>query len=152
MPDNSDQTEPQLSDVDYQALASFRRSIREFLSFSENAAKDSGLTQQQHQALLAIRGAPHGNDMGIGKLAHQLMIQHHSAVELVDRLARAGLVERLVGEDDRRRVPLHLTPKAEKLLARLSSAHMAELTRRAPELVRILQALCQAHGAAALFD
>jgi DNA-binding MarR family transcriptional regulator len=152
MHDDSVVTKAQLSDADYQALATFRRSIREFLRFSEHAAKESGLTPQQHQALLAIRGAPDGHDMRIGQLAHQLMIQHHSAVELVDRLVDAKLVERLVHDEDRRSVLLRLTPKAEKKLAKLSSVHMAELTRRGPELVRLLRGLCQANGATAFSD
>ena len=42
--------------VDYKALAQFRFQLRKFLSFSEAAAHQAGLTPQQHQALLAIKG------------------------------------------------------------------------------------------------
>jgi DNA-binding MarR family transcriptional regulator len=48
----------------------------------------------------------------IHDLAERLCIQHHSAVELVDRLAEAGLVERRHDAADRRRVLLDLTRAA----------------------------------------
>jgi DNA-binding MarR family transcriptional regulator len=45
-----------VSDREYEMLASFRHALRRFLSFSEEAARVVGLTPQQHQALLAIKG------------------------------------------------------------------------------------------------
>jgi DNA-binding MarR family transcriptional regulator len=120
-------------------LARFRRSIREFLSFSASAARDNGLTPQQHQAILAIRGLSADGDMSVGNLAGQLMVQHHSAVELVDRLEQAGLISRVGAAEDRRKVNICLTPKAHKLLERLSLVHLTELRRRAPELAKILR-------------
>jgi DNA-binding MarR family transcriptional regulator len=134
-------TERDLADADYLALASFRRSIREFLSFSESAARENGLTPQQHQAILAIRGLSEDGEMSIGSLAGHLMVQHHSAVELVDRLAQAELIERAVDAGDRRRVNVRLTGKAHQMLERLSRVHLIELRRRAPELARILKEL-----------
>jgi DNA-binding MarR family transcriptional regulator len=133
----------ELADSDYRALAAFRRSIREFLSFSESAARENGLTPQQHQAILAIRGLSADGDMSVGDLAGHLMIQHHSAVELVDRLAQAGLIERVTATNDRRKVNVRLTDKAHALLERLSRVHLIELRRRAPELAKILKGLSE---------
>lgn len=130
-----------LDDADYSALAQFRRSIREFLSFSEEAAKKSGLTPQQHQAILAIRGTPTERGFSVGDLAAHLMIQHHSAVELINRLVSAQLVERAVAADDRRKMHLHLTLRAHELLEELSWAHVSELRRRGPELADMLNEL-----------
>jgi DNA-binding MarR family transcriptional regulator len=130
-----------LADADYEALAVFRRSIREFLSFSETAARETGLTPQQHQAILAIRGLSVDGDMSVGSLAGHLMIQHHSAVELIDRLEQAGLIQRRAAADDRRKVNVRLTQKALGLLERLSRVHLTELRRRAPELAKILNDL-----------
>ncbi len=128
----------ELHDGDYAALARFRRAIRAFLSFSEGAARECGLTPQQHQAILAMRGFAPDSEMRIGDLAEHLMIQHNSAVELVNRLQESELVERSITADDRRRVNIRLTPKAHALLEDLSSAHLLELQRSGPELAEIL--------------
>ena len=106
--------------------------------FSEAAAQAHGLTAQQHQAILAIKGHAIGERSTIGDLAEQLIIRHHSAVELVDRLSRAGLVARHTAEDDRRNVLIALTPKAEALLEELSSIHIEELRRSRAFLVQLL--------------
>ncbi len=47
-----------VSKVVYETQAAFRFALRQFLRFSETAARDVGLTPQQYQALLAIRGYP----------------------------------------------------------------------------------------------
>ena len=76
------------SPADYQALSDFRYALRRFLAFSSDAAREVGLTPQQHQALLAIMGHPAAVAMTIGMLAERLLLKHHSTVELVDRLDR----------------------------------------------------------------
>ncbi|SJZ71532.1 DNA-binding transcriptional regulator, MarR family [Enhydrobacter aerosaccus] len=124
--------------ADYEALAEFRYQIRRFLEFSQNAAREAGLTPAQHQALLAIKGWPGGALMTIGDLAERLCVRHHSAVELIDRLAAAKLVVRATDPDDNRRVTLSLTRSAEKHLASLSAAHLDELARLSPSLKKLL--------------
>jgi DNA-binding MarR family transcriptional regulator len=62
-------------------------------------------------------------------------------VELVDRLAEAGLLRREADPADRRRVRLALTPEAERHLADLSLAHLDELRRLRPALLEILEAM-----------
>ncbi|OYV42101.1 MAG: MarR family transcriptional regulator [Acidocella sp. 20-57-95] len=126
-----------LKTIDYQTLATFRYELRCFLNFSQKAAKKNGLTPQQHQALLAIRSAA-ANSMTIGELADRLLLRPHSASELTDRLALLGLVERTPSELDRRITSLHLTPKAEDILASLSLAHRDELRRIRPLLTELL--------------
>jgi DNA-binding MarR family transcriptional regulator len=120
-----------LTAADYERLAEFRYALRRFLVFSEDAAKGSGLTAQQHQALLAIKGFGH-KPVTTGELAQRLLIRHHSAVGLIDRLVSKSLVKRLPAADDRRQVLLALTPKSDTLLAKLSEAHRRELKRLAP--------------------
>jgi len=71
---------------DYRGLGEFRYQIRRFLRFSEQVAREAGIEPQQHQLLLAIKGLPEGVVASISILAERLQIQHHSAVELVDRL------------------------------------------------------------------
>lgn len=129
-------TQPNLRD--YRVLSEFRYLIRCFLEFSETAATRAGLTSRQHQALLAIKGVPQDAIPTIGYLAERLRIQHHSAVELVDRLAGSGLIVREPDHADRRKVQLLLTASAERHLEALSSSHMRELQRMRPTLVQIL--------------
>jgi DNA-binding MarR family transcriptional regulator len=128
------------SDRDYAALAAFRRALRAFLAFSEEAARAAGLTPQQHQALLAIRGAK-DSETTVGELAASLLLKPHTVVGLVDRLARAGLVRRRSDAEDRRRVLLALTAKGEKVLKKLSATHLAEIRRNAGELAEALRHL-----------
>src|SRR5215475_12702398 len=112
---------------DYQALAGIRRGMRQFLEFSAGAALTAGLTPAQHQALLAIKGMP--EPVTVGTLADWLGIRHHSAVGLVDRLVKGKLVARISDPDDRRRIRLKLTLRAEAKLAALSQVHRVELRR-----------------------
>jgi DNA-binding MarR family transcriptional regulator len=125
--------------ADYRRLAEFRYLLREFLVFSEDAAEQAGLTAQQHQALLAIKGFGGGRPMTTGDLAEQLGVRHHSAVGLIDRLLSKSLVRRRTGLEDRRQVLLTLTPKAEALLAGLTAAHRDEIKRLAPLLQTLLK-------------
>jgi len=126
---------------DYQAMAEFRYEIRKFLRFSEQAAREAGLEPQQYQFLLALKGIPPDVRARIGEMAERLQIQHHSTVELVDRLARRGLVKRQRSESDRREVLLELTPKGEKILRDLAIHHRDSLRERAPMLVGALRRL-----------
>jgi DNA-binding MarR family transcriptional regulator len=123
----------------YRMLAEFRYLIRCFLEFSERAARTGGLTPAQHQGLLAVKGCAETNGPTIGELAGRLRIRHHSAVELADRLAQAGLVERRPDAADRRRVRLALTEAAERRLSELSAIHLDELRRLHPALLQILE-------------
>ena len=129
-----------VTDLEYQTLARIRYTFRRFLSFSENAAREAGLTPQQHQAILAVRGNPRGRS-SVGELAQQLQLKHHSAVELVERLEKLGLLERDSDPQDRRRVLLRVSERGETILARLSAVHREELRRLGPELRELLQVL-----------
>ena len=130
-----------LTQRDYQSLAEFRHQIRRFLRFSERAARNAGLEPRQHQLLLALKGLPPEARPRIGELAERLQIQHHSAVELVNRLEAGGLVRRQRGTDDRREVLLELTPRGERILRELSLDHRAELLNQGPQLLEMLQHL-----------
>jgi len=118
-----------VTDADYQALARFRRALRSFLYFSEQAAKDAGLTPSQHQLMLAIRGAETGQAPTIGEVAGWMKLRHHSTVELIDRAEAAGLVQRIQDSEDQRRQRLVLTKEGEAKLAALSTLHREELRR-----------------------
>jgi len=135
--------EKSLTLADYESLAELRYQIRRFLHFSEQAARAAGLEPRQHQLMLTLKGLPTGTRPRIGELAERLQIQHHSAVELVNRLAAGGCVRRHRGGEDRREVLLSLTPKGERILRELSLHHQAELRTRGPALLAALKRAMQ---------
>jgi DNA-binding MarR family transcriptional regulator len=130
-----------LSREQYCHLAEFRRQIRRFLHFSEITAKEHGLEPQQHQLLLARQGLPEDVKPTIGEIAARLFIQHHSAVELVNRLERTGAISRHPGTDDKREVWIRLTPTGRVRLRELALAHRTELENTGPELVSALNSV-----------
>ena len=130
-----------LADRDYRTLAEFRHALRVFLRFSEDAARDEGLTPSQHQLLLAVRGYPADEAPTIGEVAEYLQLQHHSVVELVDRAVAAELVRRDTDVHDRRRQRLSLTATGSKTLERLSAAHRSELREFRDQMSAVLQQL-----------
>ena len=125
----------------YRDLAEFRRQIRQFLHFSELTAKEHGIEAQQHQLLLAVHGLQDGTNQTIREIASRLFIQHHSAVELVDRLEVTGTVVRHPGSQDTREVWVRLTPAGRAILRRLALAHRTELERSGPELAQALNSV-----------
>jgi len=133
--------ENNINRAEYEKLAAFRYTLRRFLRFSEEAAREEGITPQQHQALLAIAGFPEGDRVMISELAERLQLRHHSTVELINRLEAHGLVARATGTADRRRVFVSLTPTGDEVLSRLSLAHREELRRAGPQLSLLLEQL-----------
>jgi len=131
----------ELSKSEYQQLEEFRFRIRRFLRFSEDVARRTGVEPQQHQALLVIHSAPDGTAPTIGYVAERLMIKHQSAVGLLNRLNKLGLISRAHSANDARQVLVALTWKGKQLLHDLSLAHRAELDQIGPELLRALGAV-----------
>jgi DNA-binding MarR family transcriptional regulator len=134
----------------FQGLATFRYALRRFLAASEAISRGAGVTQQQYQALLAIKTWPEPA-MTMTDLADQLLLSHHAAVQLVNRLAKAGLAERGASPEDGRSVVLTLTPAGDGLVDRLASAHLEEMQRQEPLLARSLRrlrAIAPGHGTA----
>jgi DNA-binding MarR family transcriptional regulator len=127
--------------ADYERLSAFRYALREFLKFSEGAAKEAGLTVQQHQALLTIKGFPGRDHITNGELAEWLQIKHHSAVGLVNRLEAQGLIYRERSDTDKRTVYIYLTAHGTALLEQLTTTHQEELQSIAPQLRLLLETL-----------
>ena len=125
----------------FKAMAELRYQIRKFLRFSENAARQAGIEPQQHQLLLAIRGLPDGASPTVGVLAERMQLQHHSTVELVDRLVDRNFLCRLRSTSDRRQVLVKLTHDGEEFLQKLSVHHLEELQSAGPTFVKVLNSL-----------
>ena len=124
---------------DYEVLAAFRLTLRRFLGFTERGAREAGITPQQHQLLLAIRGTPGREWSSVRELADALQVHHHGAVGLVDRSERAGLVTRRRDPIDRRLVRVRATARGRRILAALSARNRRELwaLRRALQVERL---------------
>ena len=129
------------TDTKFRAQAEFRYQIRRFLHFSEAAARRAGVLPQQYQLMLAIRGLPRGQEATIRNLAERLQLEHHSAVELINRAEHHGLVMRNGDYHDRRQVIVHLTRTGEARLKELAREHRTELKAAAPQLIGSLRAL-----------
>ena len=130
-----------LEDADYRRLLNFRVDLRRFLHWSEEQAEKAGLTPAQHQLLLAIRGHGEAGGPTIGDVAGYLLLRHHSAVGLVDRAVKAGLIERHEDGMDRRVVRLRLSALGAQTLEQLSGLHLEEIKRLAPRIRAISQGL-----------
>lgn len=128
-----------MSNSDYETLADFRYALRQFLAFSQAKAVEAGLTPQQYQALVAIRGAT--VPVTIGYVAERLILKPNSASGLVDRLESLGYVQRRQTSEDRRRTLLGLTEQAEALLSGLAQTHRAQLVQMRPLLTDLLDRL-----------
>jgi DNA-binding MarR family transcriptional regulator len=112
---------------EYEELLGFRTALRRFLAWSEERAREAGLTPAQHQLLLAIKGHPGEEAPTVGEIADYLVTKHHSVVELTDRAVDAGVVERRRDEEDGRVVRLGLTALGEEKIAALSRLALEEL-------------------------
>jgi len=130
-----------ITQSEYETLAAFRYSLRQFLHFSEDAAQSLGLTPQQHQALLSIKGFPGRDRITITELAERMQIRHQSAVGLADRLMVQGLLAREQSLTDRRQVYVTLSSKGLAILEQLSAIHKEELRRMLPELQQLIEQL-----------
>ena len=126
-------------DLLLKTLAEFRYELRRFLLFSECAALEAGLQPQQHQLLLQVAGAPENMAVTIAYAAERLGLKHNSAVELVDRSEREGLLERTADVNDKRRAILRVTRKGKLVLGRLAGSHAEELNELAPQLTGALK-------------
>lgn len=133
---------PELNKKEYEQLAQFRYSLREFARATELEARKIGLTPQQYQLLLAIKGFPGREQANISELAERLQIRHNAVIGLVNRAEARGLVRRVQDADrmDRRVVQIHLTGEGEQVLHVLAQALRSERER-----VRAAMAAIQDH-------
>jgi DNA-binding MarR family transcriptional regulator len=128
-------------------LAEFRYRLRRFLGFSEAATEREGIAAQQYQLLQVVATVPDSRESSISYIAERMLLRHNSAVELVDRATRSGLVRRVADEADHRKSLVEITEKGGRLLVTLMEAHLQEIETEGPEMLRALRQLigsCQA--------
>src|SRR5258705_13028865 len=120
--------------IDYETLAELRYQVRRFLRVRELAARASGVAPQQYLVLLQIRGVAARQAVTIGVLAERLQIHHHSAVQLVDRLAGQGPGGRRGGGRDRRSGAVALPPRGGALVREPAPDSLARHKTEGPAL------------------
>lgn len=135
-----------VTSADYELLAGFRHALRQFLHFSEEASRATGIPPHQHQAMLAIAGTAGRDSITVGELAEQLQIKHQSAVGLANRMENKGLVKKEHSPSDKRQVFISLTAAGRRVLEGLSAAHKAEIARISPMLKKLLNHLDNNHA------
>jgi DNA-binding MarR family transcriptional regulator len=116
-----------ISKKNYETQAAFRYAIRRFLRTSEKNARSAGITPQQYQLLLSIKGVKGRDFANVSEIAEALQISHHAAVGLCTRAEQSGLIYRSVHMEDRRHVCIRLTEKGEKFLSTIAKANRLEL-------------------------
>lgn len=132
---------------DYRALAAIRHRIRAYINFSQRTVRNTGLEPRQYQLMLALKALPENVRPRITELARQLEAQHHSTVELVNRLEQMGLVRREPGTLDKRERLIRLTVTGEHVIEELVKLHLAEMDARGPNLLSALQTVLCRNGA-----
>lgn len=132
-----------ITEGEFRALAELRYRIRKFVQDGDATAREAGLEPQQYLLLLALRGLPETSEASIRTLAERLALQHHSAVELVDRMEQHGYVKRTRSIKDRRQVLVSLQSRGEKLLQKVAQKRLIELRSNGQELVEAISALLE---------
>jgi len=124
-------SEARLTKSEYERLANLRYVLRRFARLTELEARKVGLTPQQYQLLLAIKGFPGRDWVSITELAERLQIRHNAVIGLVNRAVQRNLVRRDHDPEhpDRRIVKVSLTPEAETCLRKLATALRSERQR-----------------------
>jgi DNA-binding MarR family transcriptional regulator len=102
----------------------------------------------QHQLLVAIKGHRGPIPPTVGDIAGYLLLKPHSTVELIDRAEAAGMVTRTSDPDDGRLVRVLLTEQGEKVLNKLTRAHLARLKDLAAVLDELVTSANRTNGAA----
>jgi DNA-binding MarR family transcriptional regulator len=125
-----------LSKRQYAALSEFRFRLTRFQRFSQAAALESGISPLQYLLLLHLRGFRGREWASVGELAERLDASHQGTVALVMRCESNGLVTKRRSAVDARRVEIHLTARARRLVERIASRHRDELERLA-EVFRV---------------
>ena len=131
------------SQTEYETLAEFRYQLARFLRRRKDAARAEGLQPQQYELLLAVSGLSKHKRPTIREIATQLCLEHHTVVELADRLEKQGLLVRRSSPMDERVVLLQLTRSGRAVLSRIVRFSFSQLRNEATALIQSLRRILQ---------
>ncbi|MCC2098001.1 MAG: winged helix-turn-helix transcriptional regulator [Hyphomicrobiales bacterium] len=126
-PESQSASELPLPENAIRALDAYRHALRQYLAFSDTLLAGLKLGPRRYQAMLAIKAREAEGPLSIGTISRLLLIRPNSATELVSRLERAGLVERVNDRNDKRRQLIQLTLAGNEKLAAAASLHYSHL-------------------------
>jgi DNA-binding MarR family transcriptional regulator len=120
---------PELDHSPIGVVGRLSRVAREIEARLEVVYRDHGLEPGWHDVLATLRrvGAPY--QLRPSDFTGSLMLTSSGTTKRLDRLERAGLVERAPDPDDRRGVLITLTEAGHELIDRVTEAHMANEAR-----------------------
>src|SRR3954453_12765018 len=100
------------------------RLARELEQRLEPVYREHGLEPGWHDVLATLRRAGPPYRLRAGDFTGALMLTSSGTTKRLDRLERAGLIERSPDPDDRRGTLITLTPAGLELIDRVTDAHL----------------------------
>jgi DNA-binding MarR family transcriptional regulator len=76
------------------------------------------VTPEQFNVLRILRGS-HPNPLRLADISCRMIDKNSNATRLVEKLRQKGMVSRMVCENNRRQVDIHITPKGRRMLEKI---------------------------------
>jgi len=102
------------SDLCDEVLISLRRIVRAIELESRQLVRSHGLTGPQ---ILILKTLKQSSETTVGQLAEQVSLSKPTVTDILNRLEKYGMVQRLRSEQDKRRVQVTITELAREKLA-----------------------------------
>lgn len=112
-------------------LVALRRIMRAFDLRSRSLMLDFGLTGPQ---LAALQAAAQKGTVTAGGIAREIHVGQPTVTGILDRLERRGLVERVRGQQDRRKLDVRVTEEGRRVLQRAPSLFQDQFCQRLRQL------------------
>jgi DNA-binding MarR family transcriptional regulator len=120
---------PEIDHAPIGVVGRISRLAREIEARLEPVYREHGLEPGWHDVLATLRRTGTPYQLRPSDFTGSLMLTSSGATKRLDRLERAGLVERTPDPDDRRGVIITLTEAGHELIDRVTEAHMANEAR-----------------------
>ena len=114
-----------MSSISQQELRAWRLFFETALSLidalGDDFEREEGFPVQWYDVLVHLEDAPEG--LRMNELAEKILYSKSGLTRVIDRMERAGLVQRSRPENDRRSIFVLLTPKGRQETIRLRARH-----------------------------
>lgn len=94
----------------------------QFTLANNRMLKEYDLTSQQFNVLRILRGQK-GNPLSLKEIEQRMLDRSSNGSRLVEKLLKKGMIERVICEEDRRRIELTITSKGLRLLDKIDENH-----------------------------
>ena len=117
-----------LASDNHEALLSLVRTSSLMQKLSDRFFSQFGLTDVQFNILMILK-EPGSQGLSQQELSEHLIVTKSNVVGLIDRLERGGYVKRVSHPSDRRFNQIVLTPKGQKLEAKVEKSYFKEVDK-----------------------